>query len=93
MYLSFHIIFYIRYLKLAAKKYSFNKIYEQITSSYRSHQMAVTSQVLAVVYLRSNSEDDIYVQAVPGLILDMLDWARQLPPPEIEKFTKNHIHN
>ena len=55
--------------------------------------MAVTSQVLAVVYLRSNSEDDIYVQAVPGLILDMLDWARQLPPPEIEKFTKNHIHN
>jgi hypothetical protein len=55
--------------------------------------MAVTSQVLAVVYLRSNSEDNIYVQAVPGLILDMLDWPRQLPPPEIEKFTKNHIHN
>ena len=92
-FISYVLYFHIKYLKLAAKKYSFNKIYEQITSSYRSHQMAVTSQVLAVVYLRSNSEDDIYVQAVPGLILDMLDWARQLPPPEIEKFTKNHIHN
>ena len=92
-FISYILYFHIKYLKLAAKKYSFNKIYEQITSSYRSHQMAVTSQVSAVVYFRSNSEDDIYVQAVPGLILDRLDWARQLPPPEIEKFTKNHIHN
>ena len=52
-FISYILYFHIKYLKLAAKKYSFNKIYEQITSSYRSHQMAVTSQVLAVVYLEA----------------------------------------
>ena len=37
-------------------------------------------RIRAAVYLRGTSEDDIYVQAVTGLIVDMLDRARQLPP-------------
>ena len=37
--------------------------------------------LLAAVYFRVTSEDDIYVQAVPGFMSDMLDRARQLPPP------------
>ena len=35
----------------------------------------------AAVYFRVTSEDDIYVQAVQGFMSDMLDRARQLPPP------------
>ena len=54
--------------------------------------MTVTSQVSAVVCFQGTSEDDIYVQAVLGLILDMLDRARQLPPTE-KKSTKYRIHN
>ena len=41
---------------------------------------------MAAVYYRCTSEDDIYVQAVTGLILDMLDQPRQLPPPAIYKW-------
>ena len=33
-------------------------------------------EYLAAVYFRGTSEDDIYVQAVTGLISDMLDRAR-----------------
>ena len=47
---------------------------------------------VAVVCFRGTFEDDIYVQAVLGLILDMLDRARQLPPTE-KKSTKYRIHN
>ena len=47
-FISYILYFHIKYLKLAAKKYSFNKIYEQITFSCRSHHMTVTSQVSAL---------------------------------------------
>ena len=41
----------------------------------------------AAVYFRVTSEDDIYVQAVPGFMSDMLDRARQLPPPAKHAYT------
>ena len=41
----------------------------------------ILNENTGAVHFRGTSEDDIYVQAVTGLILDMLDPARQLPPP------------
>ena len=62
---------------------SFRILDNEIKSNFHKTiymQIKEVSEIRAAVYFRGTSEDT-YVQAVTGLIIDMLDRARQLSPP------------